>query len=209
MYCRVVRTKLDTKRIDETIKGWNETMAPTIKKQPGSAGYTVGVNRETGDGLTVTYWETEKAMQDARQPVMAVADKFLQSIGGERVSQDDCEVAVLERIQPPKVGVAVRLNTLQADPSKVNDGIAAIRDQAVPLAKQQKGSRTVFCFVDRKTGKTFAGSAWDTRQDLENSESAFSSLRKETARRSGGSDPKIEIFEIVSTEILTRAPASR
>jgi len=209
MYCRVVRLKLDTKRIEESVKGWNETMAPTIKKQPGFAGYATGVNRKTGDGLAVTYWETEKAMQDSREPVMAAGNKFLQSIGGERVSQDECEVAVLERIQPPKVGAAVRLNTLQADPSKVNAGIAVVKEQAVPLAKQQKGSRTVFCFVDRKSGKTFAGSVWDTQQDLENSESSISSLRKEAARKSGASDPKIEIFEVVATEILTKAPASR
>jgi heme-degrading monooxygenase HmoA len=209
MYCRVVRTKLDPNRIDESIKGWNETMAPTIKKQPGFAGYATGVNRKTGDGLTVTYWETEKAMQDARQPVMAVADKFLQAIGGERLSQDDCEVAVMERFQPPKVGVAVRWNTLKADPSKINGGIADFKEKVVPVLKQQKGSRTAVFFVDRKTGKSFAGSVWDTQQDLEKSESAISSLRKETAARAGASDPKVEIFEVVSTEILTKAPASR
>ena len=209
MYCRVVRTKLDPKRIEESLKGWNETMAPAIKKQPGFAGYTVGLNRKTGDGVSVSYWETEKAMQDAREPVMAVGNKFLQSIGGERVSQDDCEVAVMERFQPPKVGVAVRWNTVQADPRKIDDGIAAFKEKVLPVLKQQKGSRTAVFFVDRKSGKAFAGSVWDTQQDLEKSESAISSLRKETAARSGAADPKVEIFEIVSTEILTKAPASR
>ena len=184
-------------------------MVPTFKKQPGFAGQTATMNRATGDALTVTYWESEKAMQDSRPEVMAAAQKFLQAVGGEMVEQVDCEVAVLERFQPPEVGVPVRMNIVQADPSKVNDGIASFKDNVVPAIKQQKGIRTAFFFVDRKSGKAFAGSVWDSQQDLEKSESAISGLRRQTASRAGASEPKVEIFEIVSTKILARTPVTR
>src|SRR5438552_810542 len=101
MYCRVIRTKLDRNRFDDTLKGLKDTLVPTIKKQPGFAGFTATANRQTGDGVTVTYWETEK------------------------------------------------------------------------------------------------------------SEAAIASLRQETIRKIGASNPKIESFEIVATEILSAAPASR
>ena len=209
MYCRVIRTKLDRNRFEDTLKGLKDTLVPTIKKQPGFAGFTATANRQTGDGVTVTYWETEKAMQDARPNVMPVAQKFLASVGGELISQDDCEVAVLERFQPPKVGVAVRMTTVQADPGKVSDGVAAFKQNVVPVIKQQHGARTAYFFVDRKAGKVIAGSVWDTPQDMEKSEAAIGSLRQETIRKIGASNPKIESFEIVATEILSAAPASR
>src|SRR2546428_11557688 len=104
MYCRVVRSKLDPNRIDDSIRGGDGPMVPTFKKQPGFAGQTATMNRATGDALTVTYWESEKAMQDSRPEVMAAAQKFLQAVGGEMVEQVDCEVAVLERFQPARGG---------------------------------------------------------------------------------------------------------
>src|SRR2546428_7840741 len=114
MYCRVVRSKLDPNRIDDSIKGWDGTVVPTFKKQPGFAGQTATMNRATGDALTVTYWESEKAMQDSRPEVMAAAQKFLQAVGGEMVEQVDCEVAGLARVPPPAGGVPVRVDIVYA-----------------------------------------------------------------------------------------------
>src|SRR3989442_12921026 len=128
MYCRVVRSKLDRNRIDESIKGWDGTMVPTFKKQPGFAGQTATMNRATGDALTVTYWESEKAMQDSRPEVMAAAQKFLQAVGGQMVEQVDREVPVLERFHPPEGGVPGRVNIVPAPPSKSHHGIASFND---------------------------------------------------------------------------------
>src|SRR2546428_13376071 len=108
MYCRVVRSKLDPNRIDDSIKGWDGTVVPTFKKQPGFAGQTATMNRATGDALTVTYWESEKAMQDSRPEVMAAAQKFLQAGGGGMVEKGGCEVAGRGRVQPPGAGVPRR-----------------------------------------------------------------------------------------------------
>src|SRR2546428_11852290 len=104
MYCRVVRSKLDPNRIDDSIKGWDGTVVPTFKKQPGFAGQTATMNRATGDALTVTYWESEKAMQDSRAEVMAAAQKFLQAVGGVRREPDVCAVAPVGRVPTPEVG---------------------------------------------------------------------------------------------------------
>ena len=66
-------------------------------------------------------------------------------------------------------------------------------------------ARTSLLFVNWQTGKTFAGSVWDTEQDLQKSEAAISALRADAVQKFGGHDPKTEAFEIYFTEILTPA----
>ena len=66
------------------------------------------------------------------------------------------------------------------------------------------GSDRAF-FLNRQTGKTSAGSAWDTEQGLQKSEASMSEVRAEAVKKLGGHDPKTEAFEIYFTEILTPA----
>src|SRR2546428_9355450 len=103
MYCRVVRSKLDPNRIDDSIKGWDGTMVPTFKKQPGFAGQTATMNRATGDALTVTYWKSEKAMQDSCAAAMASAQKIVQTAARRRVAPVDCHMPARASVQPAQV----------------------------------------------------------------------------------------------------------
>jgi heme-degrading monooxygenase HmoA len=203
MFSRVVRLKGDANRTDEALKLWTQSVLPLIKNQKGYAGVSMLTNRKTGDGLSVSYWETEQAMKESRGNVRPEAQKIMASTGGSIVEDNECEVAVMERFQPPKAKVWVRLTTIEGDPSKVDEGIASYKSSAVPAVKKQPGARAAILLVDRKAGKSFSGTLWDTEKDLQNSEAALTALRKGIAQKAGDKSPKVEVFEIAFTEILT------
>ena len=208
-YCRVVRTKNDPTKVDESIKLWTQEILPVLKKQKGFAGATLTGSRKTGNGLTVTYWQSDTAMKEARGQVRPEAIKVLAKNGGSIVEDDECEVALLERFKPAKSGVFVRVTTVQGDPAQVDKAIANFKETIVPSIQKQSGARTALFFVNRQTGKTFAGSVWDTEQDLQKSEASISALRADAVQKFGGHDPKTEVFEIYFTEILTPAASVR
>jgi len=207
MFSRVLRLKGDANRTDEALKLWTESILPLIKKQKGYAGVSMLTNRKTGDGLSVSYWETEPAMKESRGNIRPEAQQTMASVGGAIVDENDCEVAVMERFQPPKANVWVRLTTVEADPSKVDQGIAEYKSLVVPAVRKQPGARAAILLVDRKAGKSFSGTLWDTEKDLQNSEAAVGGMRKEIADKIGAKGPKVEVFEIAFTEILTPAAA--
>jgi len=209
MFSRVVRLKGDASKTDEAIKLWTQSIQPLIKKQKGYAGVSLLTNRKTGDGLSVSYWETEQAMKESRGQIRPEAQKAMASVGGAIVDENECEVAVMERFQPPKANVWVRLTTLEGDPSKVDIGIADYKSSAVPAVQKQPGARAAILLVDRKAGKSFSGTLWDTEKDLQNSEAAIGGLRKEIADKVGAKSPKVEVFEVAFTEILTPAAVRR
>jgi len=209
MHARVVRLKGDPSKLDEAISNWTKQILPLVKKQTGFAGTSLMGNRKTGDGMTVTYWETEQAMKDARGQIRPEALKILERTGGQIVEEDECEVAVQARFLPPQSGVFVRVTTVEGDPAKVTEGISSYKTQVVPTVEKQPGARAAILLVNRKAGKSFSGTIWNTETDLRNSEAAVSGLRQEVAQKIGARTPKVEAFEIFYTEILAPVRTSR
>jgi heme-degrading monooxygenase HmoA len=208
-YTRAVRLKGDPTKVDETIKLWKQDVLPVLKKQKGFTGVTLLGNRKTGDALTVSYFETEGTMKDARAQVRPEALKMLSKVGGSIVDDDECEVALLERFKPPMAGAYARVTTIQGDPAHASDAISNFKENIVPAIQKQPGARTAYFFVNRQSGKTFAGSIWDTEHDLQKSETAIGTLRADAIKKFGGRDAKTEAFEIYFTEILTPVAAAR
>jgi hypothetical protein len=208
-HARVLQLKNEPANTDKTIKDWTSQILPLLKKQDGFRGATLVGNRKTGDGLSVTYWASEEAMKNARAKVRPQAEPIMSSLGSKIVDEDECEVVVQERIQPPKAGVFVRVTTVEADPAKADEGIAFYEEKIVPVIRKQAGARTALLLVNRKTGRAFGASGWDTEKDLEKSEAAISSLREETIKKFGGKGGKVEAFEVYFTEILMPVAATR
>jgi len=208
-YARVVRLKGDPNRVSETITVWSQHILPLLKKQRGFTGVTLVGNRKTGDALTVSYWETEATMKNARGQVRPHALKVFGEIGASIVEDDECEVALLERFKPPMAGVYARLTTVHGDPAHVSEAVDNFKDKIVPVIATRSGARTALFFVNRQSGMALAGSVWDTEYDLQKSETSISSLRTEAIKTFAGRDAKTEAFEIYFTEILTPVASGR
>lgn len=202
-YARVVRLKGDASKINEAVKLWTQDILPLLKKQPGFTGATLLGNRKTGDGLSVSYWESEAAMKQARAQVRPEAQKTLAKTGGSIVEDDECEVALLERFKPPMAGAYARVTTVQGDPAHASDAISNFKESIVPAIQKQAGVRTAYFFVNRQSGKTFVGSIWNTEHDLQKSDASLGTLRADAIKKFGGRDAKTEAFEIYFTEILS------
>jgi hypothetical protein len=134
---------------------------------------------------------------------------MLSKVGGAIVDDDECEVALLERFKPPMAGAYARVTTVQGDPARASDAISNFTETIVPAIAKQQGARTAYFFVNRQSGKVFAGSIWDTEHDLQKADASIATLRTEAIKKFGGHDAKIEAFEIYFTEILTPVASVR
>jgi len=207
MYCRVIRLRGNPAKIDEATQLWLHQILPTIKQQSGFAGATLLGDRQTGEGLSVTYWDTEQNMKDAKVQVRPVALSVQNSTGGSIVEDVECEVAVMERFQPAKAGVWARVTTVKADAARLQEGAANFKAKMLPALAQQHGVRSAFYFLSRQDRKIFAGSVWDTESDLQANDAAISDARRDAIKQIAGEDVRTETFEIYNTEIMAPAAA--
>ena len=67
-----------------------------------------------------------------------------------------------------------RFTIVQVDADKVNEVIKLYEDSVVPAAKSQKGYRGAYMFTDRKTGKGYSISLWESEEDaIANEQSGY------------------------------------
>lgn len=206
-FCHVVRTKVAPSKVDDMISHWTRETLPALKRQQGFGGATLIGNRKIGSSVSVSYWESEPAMREARGQVRAAAAITLSKTDGSIIEDDECHVAFLERFQPPMGGGWVRLTTVQGNPAQLSQAVSNFKEKIVPSIRRQPGARTAYFFANRQSGKTFAGSVWDTVQDLQQSEATIGELRAEAINKFGGREAKTEAMELYFIEILAPSVA--
>jgi hypothetical protein len=93
--------------------------------------------------------------------------------------------------------------SVNGDPDKLDAAIVNIRNQVLPVLKAQKGYRATIASVDRQTGRLTASTVWDTKADLDASESKLAGPRAEAAKAAGAgpNDVQVEIFESAVIEL--------
>ena len=67
-----------------------------------------------------------------------------------------------------------RFTIVQVNPDKIDEVIKLYEESVVPAAKSQKGYRGANLYTDRKTGKGYSISLWDSEEDaIANEQSGY------------------------------------
>jgi heme-degrading monooxygenase HmoA len=205
MYARVLRLTGSAEKIDNGVENYKSRVAPALRDQDGYGGGRLLVNRETGTGMSVTFWRDEAASQASFEALTNVRAEATSRFGAETPEAKVYEVAVQHRPRPTEAGNWVRLTTLRGDPTKTEAGIRHFESQVIPEVSKLHGFRAAVLFVDRATGEAMAVTVWDGKGDLDASSSPAGPIRTAASEVMGATDPQVEGYEVAFAELL--APA--
>jgi hypothetical protein len=79
-----------------------------------------------------------------------------------------------------------RSTTFHGDPMKLDEGIAYIRDVAMPAVKDMAGSIGLSMLCDRTTGRCIVTTAWRDEMSMHDTEGAVHDMRQRAAELMGG-----------------------
>jgi heme-degrading monooxygenase HmoA len=99
-----------------------------------------------------------------------------------------------------------RSTTVQGSPEKLDEGIAHVRDQVMPLVEQMDGSVGLSLLADRGSGRCIITTAWETAEAMRASAEDVRASRARTAEILGG-EPEVAEWEI--TLVHRMRPADR
>jgi heme-degrading monooxygenase HmoA len=92
----------------------------------------------------------------------------------------------------------VRITTLQMQPDKIDDAVAGLEQNDIPMFKGLDGFKGFTLAVDRSSGKAIANSYWESEEAMKASEEAVKQARADAASTGGASaEPQVERFEVV------------
>src|SRR6202171_6091955 len=204
MFLSATRVQVPPDKVEAAIENFKTNIVKSLRAAPGNQGAVLLVNRQTGAGLGITYWESAKALAAAEQPGIQSRAQTTKNVPGTQiVNVERAELMIMDRTEAPKSGTFVRLVTVNGDPDKMDAGIVQIRTPALPVLKAQKGYRATIASVDRQTGRLAASTVWETKADLDASESKLAGPRAEAAKAAGAgpNDVQVEIFETAFVKI--------
>ena len=92
----------------------------------------------------------------------------------------------------------VRISTVQADPSRIDDGVAVINDKVLPTLKGLDGFRAANFMVDRSSGKLVGIAFWDSEEAMNASAAAVEPIRSVVADTMDGKVVSVESYELVA-----------
>jgi heme-degrading monooxygenase HmoA len=208
MFLRATRVQTPPDKIEAAIENFKTNTAKSVRSAPGNQGVVLLVNRQTGAGLGITYWESAKALAAGEQTGIQARTQAVKSVPSTQIiNVERAELMIMDRTEAPKSGTFVRLVTVNGDPEKVDAGIVSIRNHVLPVLKAQKGYRATIASVDRQTGRLAASTVWETKADLDASESKLAGPRAEAAKAAGAGphDVQVEIFETAFVELSASA----
>ena len=90
----------------------------------------------------------------------------------------------------------VRSTVMDLPPRKVAEGIAHVRDQALPVVLGHAGCLGFSMLVERRTGHVVTSSAWGTRAAMDASRDALAQTRAQAAALLLATTPVVEQWEV-------------
>jgi heme-degrading monooxygenase HmoA len=206
MFIRGTRVQTPPEKVDDAIANFKKQVMPNASKAPGYVGAGLLIDRKSGAGIGITYWESAKALSNSEQMGIKTRTTAVQNVSGTQiVNVERYEIVMMERNAPPKADTFNRVNQLNADPDKVEALIAFTKSKVLPTLKAIKGFRSLVVGVDRGTGRCAISTTWDTLADLQASESKVTGLRQEAAKTAGADGVEVEIFEVPVIELMPAA----
>jgi heme-degrading monooxygenase HmoA len=206
MFARVTWFQGSADRIDDGITAYRQQAVPGLSALQGNVGAALLVNRGTGAGAAISYWDSMQSLQASEEAAVTLraqtATEGRMTIG----EIDRFEVIIQERMAPPAPNKFVRVNDFEASPDKVNDVANLVRD-TIPTLKAQKGFRAVLVGANRQTGRMFISSVWETAADREASDAAVQERRGQIAQVAGAKNVKVDLYESAFAEVKQAARA--
>jgi heme-degrading monooxygenase HmoA len=204
MFTRATWSKLSQgTTVEQALTNYRERVLPSMQTQEGFLGAVILANRETGEGVSATYWQTAEAM--AASEAMATAGRA-QASGVEILEVDRFEVILDDRTGPAKVGTFVRSNDGRIAPAQIDALVAFVRDTAIPAGRSQQGYRSSRVFANRATGRVVVSTAWETAADRQASEAVMSGYRRQAAEIGQAPSPvQVSLYEVVLAELTPAA----
>jgi heme-degrading monooxygenase HmoA len=212
MFLRATRVQTPPDKVNEGIKNFETNILKNLRSAPGNQGAALLVNRQTGAGIGITYWESAKALAASEQIGTQSRAQTVKNVPGSQiVNVERGELMIMDRVATPKDGSFVRVVTANGDPEKLDAAIVHMRNHVLTLLKAQKGYRATIASVDRQSGRLSVSTVWDSKADLDASETKLAGPRAEVARLAGAGpqDVQVEIFETAAVELSAAASATQ
>ncbi|HSV41333.1 MAG TPA: hypothetical protein VLI04_21400 [Nocardioidaceae bacterium] len=189
MFARSTTLNGKSENIDAGLRFIENEVRPIMDGIEGCRGLSCLVDRETGQAIATSSWESEEAMRASDDQLRGIRERGREIFGGD-MQVDEWEIGVMHRTQH---GAACRVVWTQGDMDALID---VFKFNGLPAVEQIPGFCSASVMVNRTTGIGCVTTTFDTQEALEASRPMAEQIRTRSAEQAG-----LEIMEVREFEL--------
>lgn len=194
MYARSTTFQGRPENIDAGIKFVKTEAAPMLNQIDGCRGLSLLVDRQTGECIATSSWDSEEKMLASDKPLRPIRDRGRDILGGP-MQIDAWEIAVLHRTHH---GECCRVSWIKGD---VDAMIGTFRVGILPQLEQTPGFCSASLLVDRSAALGCVTTAWRDRPAMEASRLAADEMRSRVASDADGEIVQVQEFQLAHSHL--------
>ncbi|MBN9110624.1 MAG: hypothetical protein J0I34_17825 [Pseudonocardia sp.] len=194
MYARVNTIFGLRAKVDSGVAHIEECDRDAVESADGNRGLTTLVDPEAGVIVAMSYWDDPQHSSGA--VLTRAREDAAVAAGGELVAES-FEVVVAERPAVPDPGAAVRMTRVQLEPSRIDAGLAFVRDELLHRMSAATGLCSSEVLVDQKNGSLLLVTTWTDQDAAGRADALLEELPAAATRQAGTIFPRSEAYVLV------------
>lgn len=196
MFARSTTIMGDPSAMDAGIAYVRDEVMPVITAMEGCVGLSMMVDRESGQCIVTSSWDSEEAMRASDlhlAPIRARAGEII--MGTPQI--EEWEVAAMHRDHLTSEGTCCRATWLRTDHTDVNRGIGIYRDTLLPALAAMDGFCSASLMVNRAMSRACATTSFDSREAMDASRDESWAIRDAGVRDAG-----VDVLDVAEYELV-------
>ena len=196
MYARSTIIMGEPGRLDDGIAYVRDDVMPTISTMDGCVGLSMLVDRDTGQCIVTSSWDTEETMSASNLHLAPMRMRSGQIMGGPP-EVDEWEVAVMHRDHPAPTGSCCRVTWMRLNHGDIDRGIELYRTAMLPEMESIAGFCSASLLVNRAAGRACNTTTYDSREALDASRERSWTIRDAGIREAG-----VDVLDVVECDLV-------
>jgi heme-degrading monooxygenase HmoA len=196
VYARSTTIQAQSSSIDEGIAYVRDEVMPALKAMDGYVGLSLLVNRESGQCIATSAWETEEALGTSTDRAAPLRDQASAKFGGGDPTVDQWEIGAMHRDHQSGDGACVRATWLKVPRDQVDRAIEFYRTSVLPSLEDLEGFCSASFMINRATGRGVSSTTFDSRDAMERNRENAKELRNTRTRELGADIVDVGEFDL-------------
>lgn len=195
MFARSTTIMGDPSTLDDGIAYVRDEAMPRITGLDGCVGLSLMVDRESGQCIVTSSWESEDAMRASDVDMAPMRSRGGEIVGGDP-RLEEWEVAVMHRDHAAPEGARCRATWLRTDHTDLDRAIDIFRMALLPRLEALPGFCSASLFVSRERARACVTTTFDSAADLESSRDEAWAIRDAGVREAG-----VDVIDVAEFEL--------
>jgi heme-degrading monooxygenase HmoA len=172
-----------------------DEVMPALQEMDGYVGLSLLVDRQSGQCIATSAWETDEAQRASAERIAPVRERAAQTFGGD-ASVADWEIGVLHRDHRSADGACVRATWIRVPPDHADRAVEFYKTSVLPSLEDLEGFCSASLLINRSTGRAVSSTTFDSREAMQRNEDQAKELRNARTRELGAEILDVGEFEL-------------